>query len=77
MKDWLGGLIGVIRLVDLVAAVQAGRHIPAGIDDGVVLILMLARRHLAVTVPVALDGGVHFAGLRLVGITFHRGGRWR
>lgn len=55
----LVGLIGVVRLVDLVAAVQAGGHIAAIVDDIAVLVLMLARRHLAVA--VALDGGILLA----------------
>ena len=64
----LVGLIGVVRLIDLVAAVQAGGHIAAVVDDIAVLVLMLARRHLAVAVAVALDGGILFAGLRLGGV---------
>lgn len=45
-------------------------HISAKVDDGAVLVLMLARRHL----PVALDGGILLAGLRFVGVIFRRGG---
>ena len=56
----LVGLIGVVRLVNLVAAVQSGRYITAGVNDGPVLVLGLARRHLA----VALDRGVILSGLR-------------
>ena len=51
------------------AAVEAGGYVSAVVDDGAVLILMLARGHLAVAVAVALDGGVFLAGLRLVGFT--------
>ena len=63
----LVGLIGVVRLVNLVAAVQSGRYIAAGIDDGAVLILMLARRHLTVAVAVVLDRSVILAVLWLGG----------
>ena len=50
-------LVGVFRLVDVFAAVEAGGHIAAGVDDGPVLVLGLARRHLAVT----LDSSVMLA----------------
>ena len=60
-------LVGVVRLVDLVAAVQAGGHIAAWVDDGPVLVLMLARRHLTVAVAVALDRSVILAVLWLGG----------
>ena len=60
-------LIGVVRLVDVLAAVQAGGHIAAGVDNGAVLVLMLARGHLAVAVAVALDRSVILAGLQLGG----------
>ena len=50
-------------------AVQAGGHIAAGVDDGPVLVLGLARRHLTVAVAVALDRSVILAGLRLGGFT--------
>ena len=54
----LVGLIGVVRLVDVFAAVETRGHITAGVDDGAVLILMLAWRHLTVAVAVALDGRI-------------------
>src|SRR5699024_145199 len=62
-------LVGILRLVDVFAAVEAGGHVAAVVDDGAVLVLMLARRHLA----VALDRGVFLAGLRLGGRFFRRG----
>ena len=55
-------MVGVL-LGDVFAAVQAGRHIVAGVDDGPVPVLGLARGYLAVA--VALDSGVILAGLRL------------
>lgn len=61
-------LVGVVRLVDVFAAVEAGGHIAAGVDDGPVLVLVLARGHLAVAVAVALDSGVLLAGLRFGGV---------
>ena len=60
-------LIGVVRLVDVFAAVEAGGHVAAGVDDGAVLVLGLAWRHLTVAVAVALDGGVILAVLWLGG----------
>ena len=64
---WFGGPSRVLGLVDVFAAVEAGGHVAAGVDDGPVLVLMLARRHLTVAVAVALDRGVVLAGLRLGG----------
>ena len=63
----LVGLIGVVRLVDVFAAVETRGHITAGVDDGAVLVLGLAWRHLTVAVAVALDGGVILAVLWLGG----------
>ena len=54
-------LVGILGLVDVFAAVEAGGHIAAGVDDGAVLVLGLARRHLTVAVAVALDSGVILA----------------
>ena len=66
-------LVGILRLVDVFAAVEAGGYVAAGVDDGPVLVLGLARRHLTVAVAVALDRGVILAGLRLGGRFFRRG----
>ena len=66
-------LVGILGLVDVFAAVEAGGHVAAGVDDGPVLVLGLARGHLAVAVAVALDRGVLLAGLRLGGRFFRRG----
>ena len=67
------GVLGLVRLVDVFATVEAGRHIAAVVDDGAVLVLVLARGHLAVAVAGALDRGVILAGLRLGGRFFRRG----
>ena len=58
-------LVGILGIVDVFAAVEAGGYIAAVVDDGAVLVLMLARRHLTVAVAVALDSGVILAGLQL------------
>lgn len=67
------GVFGLIRLVDVFAAVEAGGYIAAVVDDGAVLVLGLARGHLTIAVAVALDRGVILAGLRLGGRFFRRG----
>ena len=66
-------LVGILGLVDVFAAVEAGGYIAAVVDDGAVLVLSLAWRHLTIAVAVALDRGVILAGLRLGGRFFRRG----
>ena len=62
-------LVGIRGLVDVFAPVEGGSHVAAVVDDGAVLVLGLARRHLT----VAFDSGVLLAGLRLGGRFFRRG----
>src|SRR5699024_10333081 len=66
-------LVRVFGLVNLIATVQTRRHIAAIVDDGAVLVLMLARRNLSVSIAVTFNGGIFFAGLRLGGRFFRRG----
>ena len=66
-------LVGILGLVDVFAAVEAGGYIAAVVDDGAVLVLGLAWRHLTIAVAVALDRGVILAGLWLGGRFFRRG----
>ena len=59
----LAGLVGILRLIRLFAAVQSGGIMPGGILDAALVVLGLPRRYLAVSVAVAGDGSVVLAGV--------------